>query len=619
MKKILQLLRVLHMFQLLAFTFILLLTSPANALSLEDDEKSSAPLFGDDLSFSGLLDVESTVDKELQQVLLLVNQGEYVEAEKIIKIFLAKVPNSAPGYEILGVLQVMAGDLDAGIASFEKSIKLGPEYSSAITKLGEVYWSRGQKDKAVASFQKAVALNPADRRAHQRLGSYYDDTKNIEKAVFHYEKGIIGTAPEYLGIKVDLARLYNKQGKHKEVIALLGGLITEQSKNISGLIALGTASLGTGDLDTAILLFEQANRLAPSKGAVPLGIAYRQAGQLDRSLKVLSEAVSLDANSAILFYQLAETQYALKEYEASLVNYQKSLKLGHPDAMTNRQIGLVYIALKNLDKAIEIYKGLVTEKNAYPKDFIVLGEAYQAVNDLKQAEKTFLSLTSQFPNVPYAWYRLGMHYGFVKQYDKAIQAFTKSLTLQKDNAQFLRALSTAHLQNGDRVKAIELAEQITKIRPESSSELFYLASLYQDDGRTIEAIALYKQILSFHSDHVLSLNNLAGLVSDQGNHLEALGYAQKAVDIKPENGRLLDTLGWIQYYLAQYDIAIKTLLEASVKSSNVPVIYYHLGAAYDAVGNKEAGRKNLQKSLEFSVDFSGRAEAEKLLGVEPKK
>ena len=69
---------------------------------------------------------------------------------------------------------------------------------------------------------------------------------------------------------------------------------------------------------------------------------------------------------------------------------------------------------------------------------------------------------------------------------------------------------------------------------------------------------------------------------------EGMAMIKKAVDLKPNDGYIVDSLGWAYYRLGQYEKAVEHLERAVElrETSADPVINDHLGDAYWMVGRK---------------------------------
>lgn len=83
------------------------------------------------------------------------------------------------------------------------------------------------------------------------------------------------------------------------------------------------------------------------------------------------------------------------------------------------------------------------------------------------------------------------------------------------------------------------------------------------------------------------LNYLGYSWVDRGENLEeAFRLIQKAVSLRPNEGYIVDSLGWAYYRLGQYDKAVKHLERAVELSPNDPTLNDHLGDAYWRVGRR---------------------------------
>ena len=76
---------------------------------------------------------------------------------------------------------------------------------------------------------------------------------------------------------------------------------------------------------------------------------------------------------------------------------------------------------------------------------------------------------------------------------------------------------------------------------------------------------------------------------------------------------VLDTFGWILFKQKKGEKALDILKRASSLVPNSPIILYHFGAIYYAMGNKSAAKESFEKALSISNHFEGAEEARKIL------
>ena len=75
--------------------------------------------------------------------------------------------------------------------------------------------------------------------------------------------------------------------------------------------------------------------------------------------------------------------------------------------------------------------------------------------------------------------------------------------------------------------------------------------------------------------------------ADQGIQLErAIAMVKKAVDLRPSDGYVIDSLGWAHYRNGDYEQALKHLERATELRPEDPIINEHLGDVYWKVGRR---------------------------------
>ena len=90
-----------------------------------------------------------------------------------------------------------------------------------------------------------------------------------------------------------------------------------------------------------------------------------------------------------------------------------------------------------------------------------------------------------------------------------------------------------------------------------------------------------KYVLSLNSQHVEALNYLAYTYAEMNKELdEAELLARRALSLKPNDGYIQDTLGWIMFKQGHIENSIKLLESAYKVESDERIIAEHLGDAY---------------------------------------
>ena len=127
-----------------------------------------------------------------------------------------------------------------------------------------------------------------------------------------------------------------------------------------------------------------------------------------------------------------------------------------------------------------------------------------------------------------------------------------------------------------------------------------------------KSIATYERIASAEPANAVVLNNLAWgyYLADDPRAIET---ARKALDAMPDNGAIVDTLGWILVQRGSVEDGEKLLRQAVEMENGRPEIRYHHAVALVKLGRTDEARKTLNEILAGDDKFTSRNDAEELL------
>ncbi len=122
----------------------------------------------------------------------------------------------------------------------------------------------------------------------------------------------------------------------------------------------------------------------------------------------------------------------------------------------------------------------------------------------------------------------------------------------------------------------------------SNWTLFYFRGIcFERSKQWPKAEADFKKALELYPDQPQVLNYLGYSWVDRGVNLdEAFKMLRRAVDLRPNDGYIVDSLGWAHYKLGHYQEATEALEKAIDLKPADPVVNDHLGDAYWRVNRR---------------------------------
>jgi Flp pilus assembly protein TadD len=192
--------------------------------------------------------MSETSQQVLDRGALLHRQGNLREAESIYRQVLAAEPNNSDALNLLGVLAMQAGKLEASVELIQRAISVRP-VSHYYRNLGLVLSAMSRFAEAAAAQRKCLEMDPMSLAANVALGQALLDMDQSQQAVMAYQRCL--------------------SLKPGEPASLLG---------------LGCALYQTGELEESVTRLEQAIQIDPNLPAAHtnLGLVLLTLGNFER-------------------------------------------------------------------------------------------------------------------------------------------------------------------------------------------------------------------------------------------------------------------------------------------------------------------------------------------------
>jgi tetratricopeptide (TPR) repeat protein len=225
----------------------------------------------------------------------------------------------------------------------------------------------------------------------------------------------------------------------------------------------------------------------------------------------------------------------------------------------------------------------------HPLALLSLADLYEHIKKPQQAIKIYERVPAKSPLRRNADIQAAVNLDSLDRTEEAKQKLEKLIATRANDLEAIMALGT--IQRG-RKQFADCAESYGKAveliaEPKKPNWLvFYFRGIcYERSKQWPKAEADLKKALELYPDEPHVLNYLGYSWIDQGMHLdEGMRMIQRAVEQRPDDGYIVDSLGWAHYRLNNYEEAVKHLERAVELRPDDPTINDHLGDAYWRVG-----------------------------------
>ena len=225
----------------------------------------------------------------------------------------------------------------------------------------------------------------------------------------------------------------------------------------------------------------------------------------------------------------------------------------------------------------------------------------------RDAINAYLGVAKTSPLAESTQIQAAIEYDGLQETDKGLALLRQVVADHPDDPDAWSALGTLQRSAKDFAAAAESYDKaISKIGTPDRARwvLFYFRGIaYERTKQWPKAEEDFKTALKLYPDEPLVLNYLGYSWVDQGSNLdEAFKMLRRAVELKPTDGYIVDSLGWAHYKLGHYEEATKELERAVELKPADPVVNDHLGDAYWRVGRKTEAQFQWNHARDFSPE-----------------
>jgi Flp pilus assembly protein TadD len=146
--------------------------------------------------------------------------------------------------------------------------------------------------------------------------------------------------------------------------------------------------------------------------------------------------------------------------------------------------------------------------------------------------------------------------------------------------------------------------------PEEADLWYDLGMLLDRMGRVDDAIDAFRRVIELDPGVASAYNYIGYSCAERGINLaESVEMTEKALELDPQNGFFIDSLGWAYFRQGRLEEAVVEL-ERAAQLVEDPIVHEHLGDVHYADGAVEDARRHWERSLE--LDPENREVREKL-------
>jgi len=474
-------------------------------------------------------------------------------------------------------------DAAAAAAYYRSALKRDPNNAELLDRAFLSFLIDGDVDEAVKYAERVALADKNDRVARLVLGvnllkrkQYVAARRDLAQSIrgpvtdltatllsawstlaANDSKGAIAAidhlaGPEWYAIFKDLhaGLMYDVAGNQREAGKRLEHAYKLDATALRVVQAYGSWISRNRSPKEALTIFETFDKALPRHPLVVEAMDKLKAGE-----KLPPLVSNAQAGAAEALYGLGASLGRRGGEDLGLVYLQLSLFLSPSHPLALLSLADLYESLKKPELAIKAYERVPANSPLHRNAAIQMAANLDSLDRADDAQKHLEALIKQHPDDLEAIIALGNVLRGHKKFGECANVYSKS------------------------VSAIPKPEKANWV-------IFYFRGIcYERSKEWAKAETDLKKALELFPDQPHVLNYLGYSWIDQGIKLdEGMEMIKKAVQQRPDDGYIVDSLGWAYYRLGNYEEATKQLERAIELRPEDPTINDHLGDAYWRVG-----------------------------------
>jgi tetratricopeptide (TPR) repeat protein len=348
----------------------------------------------------------------------------------------------------------------------------------------------------------------------------------------------------HAGLILDLAGQGKEAGKRLEKAYRL------DSTALRVVEAYGSWLSRNGTSAAALEVFENFDKVLPRHPLIVAEMAKLKAGE---KLPLIVPNVQSGASEAV--YGLGASLGRRGGEDLGLVYLQLSIYLQPNQPLALLSLGDLYEALKKPELAIRSYERVPQSSPLYRNAAISMAGNLDTLEKPEEAKKALSALMAEHPDDMEAITALGNILRSHKEFKECAEIYSRGIGQLKQPAKphwvlfYFRGICLERSKQWDKAEAD--LQKALDLFPEQPHVLNYLGYSWVDQGVRLD---------------------------------EGMEMIKRAVGQRPDDGYIVDSLGWAYFRIGNYEEAVKQLERAIELKPEDPTINDHLGDAYWRIG-----------------------------------
>lgn len=399
-----------------------------------------------------------------------------------------------------------------------------------IEEVYEYYLSYRQKIKARKLLEYAIELHPyvvdffyKKSCIELEFDYLYQALSDIDQAL-----KIQSFEPRFL---IQKARVLSRMQESELALSLLYDALDYVRDPSEIYYQIGQVHFVALKYKQAVYFYAQSLLVDPGREDVlnEIVACFRMMGDLNGGIQFCQEYIDSNPYSYTAWYNLGTIQFDSGLFEAANISFDYStiIKIDFVTGYQGRARAVA--ALNKFDLAINFLLESLTYDSNNAETLLLLGECYQSLNQHDQSGKHYRECALYHPNLPQAWYGVGISLLSRKNYLAAASNFRKALEIDSTYYEAWLGVADCEYLLGNLISSYEALQKAVNISPEDLKLWASWAQRLDTDGNIEGALLVLEEGMRLNPNELDLIYRYAAFLFKVGRSTEAFLYLENAL------------------------------------------------------------------------------------------
>lgn len=499
-------------------------------------------------------------------------------------------------YFFKGNSAYLSNDFEVGNVYFDKLVKVYPEDLFIKQKFAVGLIRAGKFEKAKQNLSTIFNSDPKKYlKVGVVLGGVLSGLKQNREARSVYRKVLKTDAQEHDAC-LFLAKSYLTDKLVKKAKQTLRNCSKKNPKEALYPFYLGKIELTLDKKENAEKLFQKSYKLDPTYSEALnayVGL-LEEKKYYDKSFQLLKDHLDQYEEDELILSTLVERLFYHEKFKEVLPYAEKLSDLNPDDLNLKVKLGILYSDIKKYNSAISTFNEILSLVPDSDKVLYYLAAIYQEIDELDKSVETYTRIKSDSSLYQESLFQVATileRFALdelkgekdTREQGREFISFIEKHFDEQESLQVRFSVQLAgYFENTQEYsKASGWLEKVLSHAKMTQSHLFYYASILEKQSDFVKAYKVVNDILAKEPNNAHAFNFLGYSLLERGIQKEqALAYISKAMKISPNDGYILDSMGWYYFKTASYKKAYQYLKQAFDKVPSDATIAKHLVLSY---------------------------------------